>query len=206
MAGKRSNREGSIYFRASDSKWVAALTLIDGRRKVLYGATQEEARRKLAKAIYDRDQGLHSVTDGRQTVQRYLSDWLLAMRTCVRESTWISYEHRLRLYVIAAIGNKTLIKLLPGDLSRLYADLIDTRRLSPSTVLKTHGIIHHALKEAVRANLVARNIAELVDPPRALKRAVTVYTPDEVNTLLSAIEGHKPGSFHARTGGVDCRA
>ena len=120
MARKHGNREGSLYFRTSDSKWVGALTLIDGRRKVFYGATQEEARRKLAKAIHDRDQGLHAVTDGRQTVERYLSDWLIAMKTRVRESTWLSYEHRLRLYVIPAIGTRTMIKLLPSDLSRLY--------------------------------------------------------------------------------------
>jgi hypothetical protein len=118
-------------------------------------------------SIHDRDQGLHSVIDGRQTVERYLSNWLTDKKPRIRESTWISYEHRLRLHVIPAIGKKTLIKLLPGNLSRLYADLIDTKFLSPSTVLKTHGIMHHALKDAVRANLVSRNIAELVDPPRA---------------------------------------
>ena len=30
-----------------------------------------------------------------------------------------------------------------------------------------------------------------MDPPRALKRPVKVYTPDQVDVLLSAIDGHK---------------
>jgi integrase len=76
-------------------------------------------------------------------------------------------------------------------LKSLYADLLDARQLAPSTVAKTHGIIHHALKDAMRDGLIPRNVAELVDPPKVHKLPMTVYTPEQVDKLLTAIEGHK---------------
>jgi hypothetical protein len=40
---KRGNGEGSVYQRKSDGKWVTSITLDNGRRKVLYSNTQQEA-------------------------------------------------------------------------------------------------------------------------------------------------------------------
>jgi integrase len=192
MAGKRrGNGEGSIYFRASDEKWTGSLTLATGKRKVFYGATQEEVRRKLAKAVRDRDVGLHTQTDGRQSFGEYLNAWLDAMKTQVRESTWISYEHRLRLYIIPAVGKVRLVRLAPSDLSHVYTSLMKERGLSASTVLKTHGIVKHALSDALRAGLVPRNVADLLDAPKVHKRPMVTYTPEQVDKLLTAIEGHK---------------
>jgi hypothetical protein len=55
--GKRANSEGSIYRRKSDGKWVASITLDDGKRKVFYGKTQKEVKDKLAKARSEQEQG-----------------------------------------------------------------------------------------------------------------------------------------------------
>jgi hypothetical protein len=55
LAGKRRGKgEGSIYFRASDEKWTGSLTMATGKRKVFHVASQEEVRRKLAKAVHAR--------------------------------------------------------------------------------------------------------------------------------------------------------
>jgi integrase len=101
----------------------------------------------------------------------------------------------VRLYIVPqkppTLARVALIKLTPGHLKSLYADLLSDRRLAPSTVAKTHGILHHALKDAMRDGLIPRNVAELVDPPKVHKRAMTVYTPEQVDHLLTAIEGHK---------------
>jgi hypothetical protein len=72
MSRRRSNGEGSIYRRASDNLWVAALTYIDdngkrrqrviasGKRRGDVAAKLEEARRRLAVD--------EPVTDARVTV------------------------------------------------------------------------------------------------------------------------------------------
>ena len=60
MAGKRTRSgpgEGSIRER-ENGLWEARVRLDDGRRKSLYGKTRQEVARKLAKAVYERNQGL----------------------------------------------------------------------------------------------------------------------------------------------------
>lgn len=42
--GKRANNEGSIYRRQSDGKWVASITLDDGKRRVFYSKTKVVSR------------------------------------------------------------------------------------------------------------------------------------------------------------------
>ncbi len=58
---RRGNGEGSVYQRKSDGKWVTSITLDDGRRKVLYSKTQQEAIRKLKKASQQQEQGTLTV-------------------------------------------------------------------------------------------------------------------------------------------------
>ena len=72
---KRGNREGSVYQRKSDGKWVTSITLDNGRRKVLYSNTQQEAIKKLKKASQQQEQG--TLTVGSQhTVAQFLDYWL----------------------------------------------------------------------------------------------------------------------------------
>jgi integrase len=195
MPGKRRrNGEGTISANA-DGTWRGAVTLADGKRRQFRAKTEEEARRKLTRLTHDRDRGLPGGISERLTCGKYFADWLKAVKPTIRENTWISYEHRVRLYVVPekppSIARVALIKLTAGHLKSLYADLLDARQLAPSTVAKTHGIIHHALKDAMRDGLIPRNVAELVDPPKVHKHAMTVYTPEQVDKLLTAIEGHK---------------
>jgi len=67
MAGMRGNSEGTIRKR-SDGRWEARLVLQDGARKSLYGKTRQEAARRLARAVQDREQGITALGD-RQTVE-----------------------------------------------------------------------------------------------------------------------------------------
>ena len=50
MPGKRGNGEGSVYFQESRQRWAAAVTLVGGKRNVIYGKTRQEVARKLTAA------------------------------------------------------------------------------------------------------------------------------------------------------------
>jgi integrase len=58
-----------------------------------------------------------------------------------------------------------LTRLGARQLDQLYGELVRAG-LSPTTVVQLHRILHHALRDAMRWNLVARNATELVTPPR----------------------------------------
>jgi integrase len=47
------------------------------------------------------------------------------------------------------------------------------------------------LKQAVRWNLIPRNPCDAVEPPRVGRKEMTAYTPEQVQQLLKAAEGHR---------------
>ena len=48
-----------------------------------------------------------------------------------------------------------------------------------------------ALKDAVRSNLVQRNVAELVDPPRVKRAQIRTWSAREVRTFLEHVKGDR---------------
>ena len=54
---KGPSGEGSVYQRKSDGKWVGAVTLPSGRRKVVYGKDEAEAMRKRRQLLRDVELG-----------------------------------------------------------------------------------------------------------------------------------------------------
>ncbi len=190
MAGKkRGNSEGSIRQRPN-GVWEARYTDAAGKRRSLYGKTRQEVAGRLTRAAHERDKGLPSA-DGRMTVEQYLAAWLQTMRPPrIRESTWLRLEVHLRKHAIPAIGKVKLQQLNRMHLQQLYAQC-QAKGLSPTTVNHLHGALHQALKDAMRSDLVPRNIAELADPPPVKKREMHIYTPEQVDMLLASVKGHR---------------
>src|SRR5206468_1301985 len=102
----------------------------------------------------------------RQKVAQFLEHWMSEVaKHKLATSTFESYDSKIRLHVLPQLGRLTLAKLTPQHLTRLYSMLLD-EGLSPGTARYIHAILHKALEQAVRWNLIARNPADAVDPPR----------------------------------------
>jgi integrase len=52
-------------------------------------------------------------------------------------------------------------------------------------VAKVHRVLHRALRDAVKWNRIARNPAELADPPRAPRRDLKAWSAAELATFLA---------------------
>ncbi len=81
-----------------------------------------------------------------------------------------------------------------------------TTRLKPRTVLYIHSIIHAALKDAMRWNRVARNVADAATPPptgSTRRGQHTTWTSDQLRRFLDLIANDRyvtPWIFLATTG------
>lgn len=84
--------------------------------------------------------------------------------------------------------SRRLAKLSPQSLQALYAAK-RAEGVAPATVRQMHAVLRRALGEAERLGLIPRNVATLVNAPRAARPEMHVLTPDEVNILLDAAEG-----------------
>jgi hypothetical protein len=79
------------------------------------------------------------------------------MRPSVKPLTWARYGEVLR-HVSPSLGRVALVKVTPSHVERLYADVLATG-LSPTTVHQLRSVLHHALRDAVRKGILARNVA-----------------------------------------------
>ncbi len=198
MAKRRGANDGSIYQRP-DGRWVATVETgyVDGkrRRKYLYGNTRQEVQKKLRKAQTDIEQGL-PLPDDRLTVGAFLDAWLeQAVLPKVRASTYRSYEELVRLHIKSELGQIRLAKLTARMVQTFLNAKLNDGRYSPRRVQYMHAVLRRALNIGVRWGVIGRNVATLVDPPRARRPEVDVLSPEEVGQLLAAAEGHRLGAL-----------
>lgn len=201
----RGNGEGSIYQRESDGKWVGAATLEDGRRRVVYGATRTEARDKLRELQGRIDDGLATPVGRGVTLGQYLKQWCeVTLPARVRAgrlkpSTLDSYCDVVERHITPTLGNEPLAKLTPAKV-RAW---ISSKQVQPSarqpkvaaampvllssrTVGYFHAVLRKALADAMRDELVGRNVAALVEPPVVRRGPVHPLTADEASRALEA--------------------
>jgi integrase len=187
--GRRGNGEGTIYERPNGT-FAAIFTLEGGKRKTLYAKTRKEAQEKLRKALYEQQQGT-LVTAPQQTVTQFLTGWLEnTQRQSVRPRTYERYEEIIRLHILPILGHHKLQNLAAPHLQAFYTKKLQ-EGLSPLTVISFHNVLHKALDTAVKWNLIARNVCKIVDPPRRQRFEVTPLTLEQIQKLLSGVEGHR---------------
>jgi len=193
MAGKRGQNEGSIVKRA-DGRWCAVLNLgyMDGKRKrkYYYGKTRAEVAALLAGAQHDQKQGIVP-TDGRLTVSAFLSRWLEdKVKPSVALSTYRSYGDTVKLYIVPVIGRIRLDKLTAADVQRMIARSLSTTDIGTTTARYHWRVLRTALNQAVRWNVVPRNVAALASPPRIAHFEGKPFTPDEARAFLESTHEH----------------
>ena len=185
---KRANGQGSVY-QMPDGRWVAAISIAPGKRKIWYRRTQREALARLREVLADRADG-NLVIDERQTVAEHCALWLEATRNTVRPATLARYQAYARNQIEPRVGRKRLAEVRPQDLQQLYSDCL-ADGLSPTTVHHLHGAIHTMLEQAVRWRAIPRNPAALVDAPKRRSPERTVLTEQQARRLIAAARSHR---------------
>jgi integrase len=193
MTKKRGNNEGSITCHKKSGLYMARYwveTPTGPKRKTLYGKTRAEVANKLADALSDRNKGL-VFDDENMTVGEYLDRWLSdCVRGSVRESTFSRDKYLVTNHVSPTLGRIKLKNLNALHLQGLYRDHLDSS-LSGSTVQKVHHVMHKALAQAVKWNLIPRNPANAVKAPTPTPKEMHPLSASEARKLLEAARGDR---------------
>jgi integrase len=104
-----------------------------------------------------------------------------------RPSTYVSYEHLIRNHLVPCIGIVPLAKLTTQQVRTMLNEKLDSG-LSSRTVQYIHAILRKALNVAVRDQIVVRNVAALVEPPRLIAKEVHPLTPAEARRFLAVAQ------------------
>lgn len=132
--------------------------------------TKKQAELALAKLIQSVETGV-DFDATKMTFAEYSVRWLESKRKQVRPKTIERYSDLMRLHMVPVIGGIQLLKLKPLHLEKVYEEA-SARGLSAQSVLHLHRVLFTALKQAVAWQLIPRNIAEAVTPPRPEHREV----------------------------------
>jgi integrase len=184
---------GSIRKRSKNS-WEVRINLgrdpftgIRRQRSETVMGNKRDAESALIRLLRERDTGI-DIEPSRLTLAQFLERWLRDY--CVpntRPKTYKRYGELFRLHVTPIIGSIPLTKLRPLHIQRTYARMIE-QGLSAMTALHCHRVLKGALAQAVRVQLLARNPADGVDPPRPDRYEINPPTPDAILRIMDSAE------------------
>ena len=168
-----------------------------GQRKTRYASfkgTKRDAEIELAKLVAAADAGTLA-EPSKTTVGTYLLAWMdgphgLAGKTAER------YRQLIEAQIIPHLGAIVLQKLKPAHIADWHDKLIrgggkDGRPLSSRTVGHAHRVLHRALARAAAIELVSRNVASVVKPPKVDEKEIESLKADEINAVLTALKDHR---------------
>ncbi len=165
------------------------LTTTDGtlKRFRFYGRTQAEVRTQVTEARAKEEQGIPRAKKSWH-VGEYLDYWLEhGVRSKRRPLTYRRSETIVRLYLKPGLKKHTVGKLSVHTV-QLFLDQLHSCGTSPSTVHQIRKVLSAALTWAVRKELLARNVARLVELPRYKPKEAAHWNVAEVQMFLNAIQ------------------
>jgi integrase len=191
------------HLRRRGSGWTAYYFVYDGAGKRVQKSkggfsTKREAQQYLTSTLAALNSGTYTEPTKLGLGEYLIERWLPMMRASLRESTWDSYRRNIELHILPELGGTPLQKLTPDRLDRFYAQKLAGERrdgrpagLSPKTVRHLHTILHKALRDAERKNLVVRNVASAADPPKLRPSEMNTWEPSELRIFLDEMRGHR---------------
>lgn len=210
---KRGQNEGTI-FEERPGRWVALITtgyLIRGGKRVrirkkYVAITRGEVAKKLTEGLDKQQRGI-DIAPSQRTLGGFLSDWLEhTVKPGVRPKTYRSYEQMVRNHLAKTVPPEEWkdrkLDNIPG-LIAIKLRALSVEKLeqffnaklaagnSPALVRYLRTVLRIALNEALRRNLVERNVAGLVRPIHVPKPRLQPFTLEEARRLLAAAKGHR---------------
>jgi integrase len=181
-------------------RWAIVIDIRDpqtGKRRRKWHSfkgTKREAQIESARLIAAIQGGTY-LEPHKTTLSSFLESWLDHVKSHVSPRSHERYCELVRKNIVPLIGAVLLTKLKPAQISAAYTRALTSGRLdgkgglAPTTVLYMHRLIKKALGQAVRWELLSRNVADAVDPPKIERTALTTYDMTQTAELLEALRG-----------------
>ncbi|WP_411071186.1 tyrosine-type recombinase/integrase [Streptomyces sp. cmx-4-25] len=185
---KRNPNGAGTITKRKDGRFHAAVYVLqpDGTRarKFAYGKTWAECDAK-RRELLDKVASGTPVPTRSAKLAEWLAYWLDSIvQPRLKLSTYEKYESHVRLYLSPMLGTKRLETLSSPDVRRFLLQL--ENQTTAATAKESHRVLRTALSAACREELIARNVAKLVQPPRAASRDLSPWSLDETLAFLAA--------------------
>ena len=160
-------------------------------------STKREAQKYLNELLHKIEIGTY-VAPSKITLADFLKQWLNDYaKVNTAPKTYQGYERIIRQHLIPKLGNMKMDQLKPIHIQQYYTNRLTEGRidgsggLSNRSVLHHHRLLHKALEDAVKWQIIAINPAKAVNSPKDQKKKVNVLTKEQVHALLQYVKSHK---------------
>ena len=188
MAKRRPNGSGSITLRKDGLYMGRAYVLTDAgfkERVTVYGNSYEEVDSELAKLKANDRQGIPKVKAAMKYGD-YLDYWL--SEVVAKEKAQTTHDHYASLvarHIKPALGSKQLQTLSVNDIRAFLRSKVGTlttrgTEISEQSIKALHTVLSASLQNAIREELIGRNVARLVQTPRVENAEVHPLTETEL--------------------------
>lgn len=194
----RANGEGSIYeYPKGSGRWVAQITLADGRTKRKRAGSQAEARECLKELNALRDQGV-KLSAKQPTVAEWCVIWLEKYSKQLKPNIRDDYRGVVRRYIDTdPIGRRKLHLLTPAEVQdwvdRLCVRVSERTKkpLDAQTIHNAHARLHKAMAEAVKRRYRADNPADDTEMPPIRAEQIHPLDFEQTCLLLETVADHR---------------
>jgi integrase len=170
-----------------------------GKRRIRYvtvKGTKREAQAELTRLLAARDAGT-AVEPDKITVGEYMRSWVTtAEAASISPKTAERYRQLIMHQITPHLGAVPLQKLKGSHIASWHATLLreggrgklSGAPLSARTVGHAHRLLHKALGDAVKRELLFRNPVGLISPPKVAAVEMTILDAGHIKTVLDAIQ------------------
>lgn len=127
------------------------------------------------------------------TFAEWMNLFVEEKKDIVSPTTYDGYCDMVRLHIAPYFSERGILltDLTAGALEAYYVQKLK-EGLSPNTVNKHHSLMKTALKKAMKLEYVHRNVAELADPPKKVKKNIPdPYDEEEIKQVLALFQDDK---------------
>jgi len=190
---RRGHGEDAIYFAADKNRYIGAVSVgfgPDGKRlrRKVSGKTKQEVRDKLKVVHAEIEAGLQPAAG--YTVQAAVDAWLEHGLSGRSARTVKLYRDGVRP-LTEKLGSQPLKKLSAAEVRLALKEL--SSHLSTRSLQIAHNCLVRAIRQAEADDLVARNVAALIQPPAGREgRPSKALSVEQAQMLLLAAVQYRP--------------
>jgi len=150
------------------------------KRKYCYGATKRECLERWNE-LKKRQAENTLPQEKSMTLKQWFDHWIEVKAREVSPRTIEEYEFTFG-YILSRIGRIRLDKLTPLDVQKMQIDIMD--KVSSRAAYYSRSYLNNALNDAMRLDLVHRNVTTAVKPVKYVKKEIVIWSGDEVLRFL----------------------
>lgn len=195
MAKKRSNGEGSIFFREDKKLWTGTITIGvnpsgSQKKKTFYGPTQKAVREKMRK--YESENHNLNKDLTKETLHAWYKKWLYEIKKPhLKPKSWQRYEGLYLNYISTAPFIDNLIGDVTGSEMEIWYNKLKADGHSGAQIKKINELIGSSFEKAINDRAINYNPAKSIKIKAEKTEKINVLSKDEQKKLVNHFLNNK---------------